>query len=79
MKITRNTEVVSVSLPKAVAQKLTEASKKEGRTKSGLIAEMLRRYLEDIRWERIYRRGEETARRLNLTSEEDIDRILHAR
>ena len=26
-----------------------------------------------------YRRGEKTARSLNITSEEDVDRILHAR
>lgn len=71
--------MVSISLPRVLAQRLAQTSRKEGRTKSGFIKEMLGRYLEDIRWERIYRRGEETARRLNITSEEDIDKILHAR
>lgn len=71
--------MVSISLPRVLAQRLAQTSKKEGRTKSGFIKEMLGRYLEDVRWERIYRRGEETTRRLNITSEEDIDKILHAR
>lgn len=71
--------MVSVSLPRMLAQRLAQTSKKEGRTKSGFIKEMLERYLEGVRWERIYRRGEETARSLNIISEEDIDRILHAR
>lgn len=79
MKIVRNTEVISVSLPQTTARMLELARKREGRTRSSFIKTLLDRYLEDSRWERIYKRGQETARRFNINSEDDIDRILHGR
>lgn len=79
MKIVRNTEVISVSLPPRLSQRLDKARQREGRTRSNFIRNMLEQYLEDARWERIYRRGAETARKFNITSEDDIDRILHGR
>lgn len=79
MKIVRNTEVVSVSLPQTTARMLELARKREGRTRSSFIKALVDRYLEDARWQRIYRRGQETARKFNINSEDDIDRILHGR
>lgn len=78
MKILRQTtEVISVSLPQRTLRKMEEARKRKGETRSNFIRNLLERYLEDIRWERIYKRGEKTARKFNIKSEEDVDRILH--
>lgn len=79
MKIIRTTEVVSVSLPVPTLRKMERARKREGETRSNFIRNLVERYVEDVRWERIYRRGEKTALKFGIKSEEDIDRILHGR
>lgn len=78
MTILRNTQVVSVSLPKRVARKLERARKASGQSRSAFIASLIDKEAEEIRWQKIYKRGRETARKFKITSEEDIDRILHA-
>ena len=76
--ILRNTEVVSISLPKRVAKKLRVVSKSKGQSRSAFIASLIEKEAENARWEKIYKNGEETAKKFKITSEEDIDRILHA-
>ncbi len=75
--IIRTTEVISVSLPKSTAQKLEKERKLKGQSRSAFIASLVEQMTEDQRWQRIYKMGEQTARRMGITSEEDIDRILH--
>lgn len=76
--ISRNTQVVSISLQKNVAQKLDDIRKQRGQSRSALVSWLIEKELENQRWERIYRKGEQTAKTLKITSEEDIDRLLHA-
>lgn len=75
--IQRNTEVISVSLPKNVAQKLERVRKIRGQSRSAFIASLINQLAEEERWRRIYGRGEKTAIEFKITSEDDIDRILH--
>ena len=75
--IQRNTEVISVSLPKNVVKKLEKARRMRGQSRSALIASLVTQLAEEERWQRIYKRGEKTARDLKITSEDEIDRILH--
>lgn len=75
--IQRNTQVVSVSLPKSVARKLDQIRKARGQSRSALIASLITQQTEEERWQEIYKKGEKTARRFKITSEDDIDRILH--
>lgn len=75
--IQRNTEVISVSLPKQVAQKLERVRKFEGQSRSAFITKLINRIIEEDRWLRIYKKGEQTARQFKITSEDDIDSILH--
>ena len=75
--IQRTTEVISVSLPKQVAQKLEQARKREGQSRSAFITKLINRIAEDDRWQRIYEKGKQTAKQFKITSEDDIDRILH--
>ena len=76
-RIIRNTEVISISLPKEIAFRLEEARKRQGQSRSAFITSLIERISEDERWEALYKKGAETARKFKITSEEDIDRILH--
>lgn len=76
--ISRNTQVVSISLQKSVAKKLDAVRKVRGQTRSALISSLIEKEVENQRWQGIYKMGEETAKKFRITSEEDIDKILHA-
>lgn len=75
--IVRNTEVVSISLPKPIARKLDRERIVHGQSRSAFIASLIDQAFEDQRWQRIYKLGEKTAKKYGITSEEDVDRILH--
>lgn len=53
--------------------------KERGQSKSAAIRSIIDKAAEEERWQRLYRKGEETARTFKITSEDDIDRILHDR
>ncbi len=48
----RTTKTITFSLPPEMADQVTEIMKREGRTKSELLREALRRYIEDREWRR---------------------------
>ena len=75
--ITRNTQVVSISLPKSITKKLDQERGRRGQSRSAYIASLVDKQVEEERWQRIYKRGKQTARDFRITSEDDIDRILH--
>lgn len=75
--VRRNTEVISISLPKNVLRKLEEARKSSGQSKSALISSLIEKKADDELWERVYSIGRRIAKRYKITSEDDIDRILH--
>ena len=74
----RATEVISVSLPKPVVKKLEKARSIRGQSRSAFIASLIDQIAEEERWQRIYKKGATTASAFKITSEEDIDKILHA-
>jgi len=53
-----------------------QLAKKERRTKSELVREALRRYIEDREWEAVRAYGSVRARALGIT-EADVDRLIH--
>lgn len=76
----RTTEVLSFSLPPRVAKEMKNLAKRQRMTKSQLLREMLRvyeSYVEEQRFEELQRYGRKKARELGVTSEEDIERIIH--
>jgi len=75
--IQRNTEVISISLPKNVVQKLEKVRSIRGQSRSAFVVSLINELAEEERWRRIYQKGEKTAREFKITSEDDIDRILH--
>lgn len=77
MKIQRTTHVISISLPKKTAQRLEQVRKVTGQSRSAFISALIDKKNSDDRWQGIYKLGERSARQFKITSEEDIDRILH--
>ena len=77
MKIQRTTHVISISMPKNVVFKLERNRENSGQSRSAYISSLINRASENERWQRIYQKGAKTARSFKITSEDDIDRILH--
>ena len=72
------TKTIALSLPPEMVDKIEELMKEEGRTRSELLREALRRYMEEQEWKKIYRYGEMKAREKGIT-EDQIEDILDAR
>ena len=77
MKINRNTQVISISLSSKVVDKLEKARKVRGQSRSAFVASLIEKQREEERWQKIYKLGAVTARKFKITSEDDIDRLLH--
>lgn len=70
-------QVISVSLYKKYLKKLDQMSKKEDKSRSQLIRELIDKYETDKLWEEIYEIGRKTAKKFNIKSEEDVLRIIN--
>ena len=73
----RNTQVISISLSPLQYKYLESARKSNGESRSSFIARLVSRYAEDQHWQKIYQKRAVTAGKFKITSEADIDRILH--
>ena len=71
----RTSKVLSLSLPPTMLQEAERLAKKEGRTKSELFREALRRYLQERRWAALRRYGAQRASSLGL-KETDVERVI---
>lgn len=76
-KVIRTTQVVSVSLPQSTYRQLEKTRKSQGQSRSSFINHLIKREAEEDRWKRIYKKGQDTALKFNIASENDIDRLLH--
>lgn len=71
----RTSKVPSLSLPPTLLRQAERAAKEEGRTKSELFREALRRYLQEREWRAIQQVGARHARRLGIT-EADVEPLI---
>ncbi len=74
----RSTSTLTVSLPPRLLRDAERIAREENRTKSELVREALRFYIEERYWRKVQREIAARARALGITSEEDIDRLVHA-
>jgi metal-responsive CopG/Arc/MetJ family transcriptional regulator len=75
----RASAVLSVSLPSESAREFERLAEEEGRNKSELFREMLavyRTYRETQTFESLQRYGAAAARRLGITDETDVERLI---
>ena len=71
----RTSRTITFSLPPEMAAKVEDVMREERRTKSELLREALRRYIEDREWKQILKYGESSARERGL-SPEDVEDIV---
>lgn len=72
----RTTTPITVSLPGDLLRETQRVAKEESRTRSELIRDALQQYLASRRWQRLRQWGAETAERLGLKTEADLQRLL---
>ena len=75
-QITRNTSVLSVSLDANAVKALNYLVDQTGQTKSAAISSLIKKASLLERWRKLREIGKKTAKKMNITSEEDVYRIL---
>jgi CopG family transcriptional regulator/antitoxin EndoAI len=74
----RTTEIMTLSLPPNMAKESVEdIIRDENRTRSELFREALRKYINDRRWLRIRQWGLRASREFGISTEEDVNRLIH--
>lgn len=73
----RSTKILNISLSEELYKSIENIAEEESRTKSDLVREAFRQYVSNKRWARIREWGDETAGRLRIRDEKDIEKILH--
>lgn len=71
----RTSKLVTISLLPELLEEVERLAKEEKRTRSEFFREAVRRYIEDKKWERIYRYGRLKAQEQGLT-EADVERLV---
>lgn len=78
--MSRITKTVTISLPPQIYKEIEEMAKLEQKTKSELFRDMIRVYqdlLHEKRWRRLRKMGREISKKFDITSEEDVEKIIH--
>ena len=71
----RTTKTITFSLPPDMADTVEEIMRREGRTRSELLREALRRYIEEREWRQMLRYGELRARDQGIRPE-NVDTLV---
>jgi CopG family transcriptional regulator / antitoxin EndoAI len=79
----RIAKTVSITLPPDLLLKAQEIAQREHRTMSELMREALRTYMSERQartqqsWQELLQYGQARAKELGITTEEDVDRLIH--
>ncbi|MDL1870663.1 ribbon-helix-helix protein, CopG family [Deltaproteobacteria bacterium PRO3] len=68
--------ITSISLPASLDKELTREAKREHRTKSGMIQEAIRFFLESRKWKLLQQDISLRASRLGIGSDDDIEKLI---
>ncbi|MBM3924975.1 MAG: ribbon-helix-helix protein, CopG family [SAR202 cluster bacterium] len=74
----RTTKTITISIPPEMEQQIEELMRLEGRTRSELLREALRRYADDRRLRFLSQEIGQRVREAGITSEEQINELIHA-
>ena len=72
------TRTWTISLPPGIVREAERTAKEENRTKSELVREALRMYLEERRWRKLQQKTALRAQALGIRTEEQVDQLVHA-
>lgn len=67
--------IINISVPQALAKRIEKVAKEENRTKSELLREAFRVYEFQRDWVKIRARGDQTARKMGIETDDDVERI----
>ncbi len=67
--------IINISVPRKMEIQIQKVAKEENRTISELLRETFRRYEFDRDWAKIKAIGKATALRMDIKSDEDVERI----
>lgn len=76
----RTTKTLTVSVPPQIYEEIERLAALERKTKSELFRDMVKVYedhLDDERWKKLRRLGRATAKKYRLSSEKDIEKLVH--
>ncbi|HEY4695229.1 MAG TPA: ribbon-helix-helix protein, CopG family [Candidatus Nanoarchaeia archaeon] len=72
------TQTINISIPKSLLEKIDKQAETEARSRSELIREVTRRYIENMEeWQSLREYGREVAKKMGIKSEEDVNRLVH--
>lgn len=74
----RTTRTWTISLPPGIVREAERTARDENLTKSELVREALRMYLEERRWRKLQQKTALRAQALRIRTEEDVSRLVHA-
>lgn len=77
----RNTQILSVSLPKEIMEDVEKLAKIERRSKSELVREMVRLYKKwqfEKDWKKLREIGEKTRKKYNFKTEDELFEYIHS-
>ena len=72
----RTTKPITISLPTNILRETERIAKEEVRTRTDVIRDALNEYVASRRWRRLRQWGAQTAERLELKTEEDLQNLL---
>ena len=76
----RNTQILSVSLPKEIMEEVEKMAKIERRSKSALVREMVKLYRlwkSERDWKKLRKLGEETRKKFGFKTEDELFEYIH--
>lgn len=73
----RTTRTWTVSLPPGLVREAERTARQENRTKSELVREALRMYLEERQWRKLQQKTALRARALGVRTEKQVDQLVH--
>jgi metal-responsive CopG/Arc/MetJ family transcriptional regulator len=68
---------VHVSLPQTLVAQMEQTAETAHITLDELVQQAVQRYMADRSWTRLRAYGEAQARKVGITTEEDVDRAIH--
>ena len=71
----RTTKTITFSLPPEMAERVDEAMKRQGGSRSEFLREAVLRYIEECEWRQLLRYGEQRAREQGI-GPDDVARLV---
>jgi CopG family transcriptional regulator/antitoxin EndoAI len=73
----RTVKTLTISLPPQLARETARTAREEQCSKSEIVREALRVYLEERRWKKLQRETAARAQALGIHTEDDVDNLIH--